>query len=138
MIEMVLSRIEMRENNDQVVIYLKEKDGERRFPIIIGIHEAAEIRRKVHKIQTQRPLTHDLVRNVLRELDAKLEHVVIDALKDATFYAKLQVRKDGELKAVDARSSDAIALAIAEEVPIYVNEEVLEEVSRTDSTTDEL
>lgn len=137
MIQMVLSRIVMRENNDQVVIFLKEKEGVRTLPIIIGRNEALEIRRKVLHVATPRPLTHDLVRNVLKELDAHLDHILIDTLKDATFYAKLFVRRNGEMKRVDARSSDAIALAAAEGVPIYVNDEVLEEVCRADQASRE-
>lgn len=132
MIKMALSRIVMRENNEQVVIFLREEDGDRVFPIIIGVHEAIEIKRKVLHVETARPLTHDLVRNILRELDASLDHIVIDTLKDATFFAKLLVRRNGDIKRIDARSSDAIALAVAEGVPIYVEEEVLDEVCKPD------
>lgn len=136
MIEMALSRIVMRENNEQVVIFLKEADGERVFPIIIGLHEAFEIKRKVLHVETARPLTHDLVRNILRELDATLDYILIDTLKDATFYAKLQVCRNGDVKRIDARSSDAIALAVAEGVPIYVEEAVMDEVCKADTPDD--
>ncbi len=128
MIEMVLSRILIRENNDQQVIYLKEKGGERAFPIIIGVFEAVEINRKITDVETPRPMTHDLVRNVLAGLDATLERVVVDELKDATFYAKLHVERDGETVRIDSRPSDAIALAVAAKCPIFVEEKVLDDL----------
>jgi len=128
MIEMSLARILIRENSDQQVIFLKEKDGERSFPIIIGMFEAFEINRKITDIETPRPMTHDLVRNVLKGLDAKLERVVVDALREATFYAKLFVRYNDRELLIDARPSDAIALAVAEKVPIFVEDSVLDEV----------
>lgn len=129
MIEMILARILIRENSDQQVIFLKEKQGERSFPIIIGMFEAFEINRKITDIETPRPMTHDLVRNILSGLNAKLDRVVVDALKDATFYAKLIVRHNDHELSIDSRPSDAIALAVAEKVPIFVEDSVLDEVS---------
>ena len=128
MIEMSLARILIRENSDQQVIFLKEKDGERSFPIIIGMFEAFEINRKITDIETPRPMTHDLVRNILSGLGAKLDRVIVDALKDATFYAKLLVNHNGQELLIDSRPSDAIALAVAEKVPIFVEDSVLDEV----------
>ncbi len=129
MIEMALSRIIIRESDDQQVIFLKEKEGERTFPIIIGMCEAVEINRKIMDVQMPRPMTHDLVRNVLKGVGCSLQRIVVDALKDATFYAKLHVQRNGEELKIDARPSDAIALAIAEKVPIFVEDDVLDEVS---------
>lgn len=129
MIEMALSRILIRENSDQQVIFLKEKEGERTFPIIIGMFEAFEINRKITAVDTPRPMTHDLVRNVLTGLNGTLRCVVVDELKDATFFAKLVVDHENDEIRIDSRPSDAIAIAVADGVPIYVEDAVLEEVS---------
>ena len=130
MIEVVLSKIVIRETNEQQVIFLKEKDGERSFPIIIGVSEAIEINRKITDVKTPRPMTHDLVRNVMRSLDAHLKFVVVDALKDATFYAKLHVGHDSKEVKIDARPSDAVAIAVAEKVPIFVDDSVFDELAK--------
>jgi len=125
---MGLSRILIRENDEQQVIFLKEKGGERTFPIIIGVFEAVEINRKITDMETVRPMTHDLVRAVYQGLEATLDRVVIDDLREATFYAKLHLTRAGTTVEVDSRPSDAIALAAAEKCPIFVDEKVLEEV----------
>ncbi len=129
LVEMALSRILIRENSDQQVIFLKEKGGEgRTFPIIIGVFEAVEINRKITEVETPRPMTHDLVRNILHGLGAELVRVVVDELKDSTFYAKLHLRHEGEEVVIDSRPSDAIAIAVAEKAPIFVEDAVLDEV----------
>ena len=129
-VEMELSRIIISEINDQQVIYLKEKDGDRTFPILIGIFEATSIDRRVKRYQAPRPLTHDLIVGVVRQLGAELQDVVISELKEHTYYALLRVLRDGELIEIDARPSDAIALAVTCDPPrpIYVAEEVLADV----------
>ena len=125
---MELSRIIISENADQQVIYLKEVDGERGFPIVIGIFEATSIDRRVKGMASPRPLTHDLLANVIDHLGGTLQDVLISELRDHTYYARLRIRSEGELIEVDSRPSDAIALAVSADVPIYVNEEVIEEV----------
>ena len=129
-VEMKLSRIIISEINDSQVIYLKEVDGERQFPILIGIFEATSIDRRVKQDRPPRPLTHDLVVNIVDAMGGALDSVVVSELKDHTYFAKLRVRLDGELIEIDSRPSDAIAVAVTCEphLPIYVSEDVLEDV----------
>jgi bifunctional DNase/RNase len=128
-IEMQLARIIISEIHDQQIIYLREVDGDRQFPIVIGIFEATSIDRRVKGYQTPRPLTHDLIVSMVDHLGGELDSVVISDLRDGTYFAELRVRRDGELVEIDARPSDAIAVAVtcSPPLPIYVNEEVLEE-----------
>jgi bifunctional DNase/RNase len=131
LVEVELARIVINETSDQQLIFLKEKGGERWFPIVIGVFEAIEINRKITDIRTPRPMTHDLLRNMLVELGGHVDRVVVDALKDATFFAKLHVTQNGGREhRIDSRPSDAIAIAVAEKAPIFVDEEVLNEVAR--------
>ena len=129
-VQMCLSRIIISEINDQQVIYLKEVDGELMFPILIGIFEATSIDRRVKDHQSPRPLTHDLLVNSVEALGAELDSVVISELRDHTYYAKLRVRHEGELIEIDSRPSDAIAVAVTcdPQLPIYVSEDVLDDV----------
>lgn len=129
-VQMELSRIIISEINDKQVIYLKEVDGNRTFPIVIGIFEATSIDRRVKRFETPRPLTHDLIVSVIEHLGGEPQDVVISELKDQTYYARLRVRHEGELIEIDARPSDAIAVAVTCEpcLPIYVTEEVLNDV----------
>ena len=133
-VQMQLARIIISEISDNQVIYLREVDGDRQFPILIGIFEATSIDRRVKEDFTpQRPLTHDLIVTVAKQLGAKLESVVISELREHTYYAKLQLRNEsGELVEIDARPSDAIAVAVTLDppLPIYVAEEVLGEASK--------
>ena len=128
-IQMELRRIIINEVDDQQVIVLREVDGERSFPIVIGLFEATSIDRRVRGISTPRPLTHDLIVSTVDLLGAEVRDVVINDLKDQTYYAKLRLRKDGELIEIDCRPSDAVAIAVTAKVPLYVSEEVLGEVT---------
>ncbi|MGD9647990.1 MAG: bifunctional nuclease family protein [Pirellulales bacterium] len=129
-VPMQLSRIIISEINDQQVIYLKEVDGQRTFPILIGIFEATSIDRRVKGYASQRPLTHDLLVSLADHLGAEFQDVVISELRDHTYFARLRLRHEGELIEVDARPSDAIAVAVTCDppLPIYVAEEVLDDV----------
>ncbi len=127
-VRMDLARIVISDTSDQQIIVLQERAGKRQFPIVIGLTEAYAIDRRVKQIPTPRPLTHDLLANVIRDLDGDLEKIVIHDLRDHTFYAKLVIRHGGELLEVDSRPSDAIALGVASDVPIYVEEGVLRQV----------
>jgi len=127
-VQMELVRIIISEIGEQQVIYLKEVDGERTFPIVIGIFEATSIDRRVKGAQSPRPLTHDLLANVIEQLGGELQDVFINELREHTYFARLRIRRDGELTEIDSRPSDAIALAVTAKVPIYVAEDVLEEV----------
>jgi bifunctional DNase/RNase len=128
-VEMQLSRIIISEIHDQQIIYLREVDGDRQFSIVIGIFEATSIDRRVKGYQTPRPLTHDLIVSVVEQLGGELDSVVISDLREGTYFAELRVRNNGDLIEIDARPSDAIAVAVTCDppLPIYVNEEVLEE-----------
>jgi bifunctional DNase/RNase len=125
---MELKRIIISEIHEQQVITLKEVDGDRSFPIVIGIFEATSIDRRVKGITNPRPLTHDLVANTVDQLGGELQDVYINDLREHTYFAKLRVRQEGELIEIDCRPSDAIALAVTAKVPIYVAEDVLGEV----------
>lgn len=128
-IEMRLSRIIISEINENQVVFLQEVDGARQFPILIGIFEATSIDRRVKKIPRPRPLTHDLLVGIAETLGGELDSVLISELRDHTYFAHLRIRRDGELVEIDARPSDAIAVAVTCEppLPIYVTEQVLED-----------
>jgi uncharacterized protein len=127
-VQMELKRIIISEIHEQQVITLKEVDGDRSFPIVIGIFEATSIDRRVKGITNPRPLTHDLVANTVESLGGEVQDVFINDLREHTYFAKLRVRQEGELVEIDCRPSDAIALAVTAKVPIYVAEDVLGEV----------
>lgn len=128
-VQMQLSRIIISEINDQQVIYLKEVEGNRMFPILIGIFEATSIDRRVKNIVPPRPLTHDLIVAVVEQMGGEVQDIVISDLQEHTYFAKLRVRKDGELVEIDCRPSDAIAVAVTAKVPIWVAEDVLAETA---------
>lgn len=131
---MQLARIIISEISENQVIYLKEVDGERQFPIVIGLCEARSIDRRVKDpALPPRPLTHDLICSVAEALGAEIDCVVISDLRDSTYYAALRLRKDHEYLDIDARPSDAIAVAVTFSpcLPIYVSEEVLEQATQS-------
>lgn len=108
------------------ILILSEVDGSRQFPIYIGFHEMDALDRAIHRKMAPRPLTHDLILNVIESMGGELERVIVDDLRDETFYGKLGVRiKDGEEVLVDSRPSDAIVLAARQGAPIFVAEHVL-------------
>jgi uncharacterized protein len=127
-VQMELKRIIISEVHEQQVILLREVEGERSFHIMIGIFEATSIDRRVKGTPSPRPLTHDLVASVIEHMGGELRDIYISELRDHTYFAKLRIRLNGEMVEVDSRPSDAIALAVTAKVPIYVAEEVLEEV----------
>ena len=127
-VQMELVTIIISEIGDQQVVYLKETEGDRSFPIVIGLFEATSIDRRVKGIESPRPLTHDLLADVIEKLGGELQDVFISELREHTYFARLRVRRDGELTEIDSRPSDAIALAVTVNAPIYVAEEVLDEV----------
>lgn len=127
MIEMELFRIRIDDKRREQVIMLREKNGERVLPIVIGINEADAIRLKVSGVELPRPLTHDLLRSTITELGAELERIVIHDLRQGTFFAKLVLKtRDGQGREVDARPSDAIALALRAGAPILAEESLLD------------
>jgi hypothetical protein len=124
-----LIRIMITETGDHQVIVLKEAGGERTFPIVIGFFEAAAIDRRIKGHMMPRPMTHDLLGSVIEAMGGRLAKVVVTDLKDHTFYASLVIDRKGEEVLVDARPSDAIALAVAGSTPIFVEDHVLNEVA---------
>jgi len=107
------------------VVVLKETAGNGVLPIWVGIYEANEIALEIEKVQTPRPMTHDLLKNVLTGLNVHVQRVVVCDLKDDTFYALIWVERDGQMMTIDSRPSDALALALRVDCPIFVDEEVL-------------
>ena len=127
-VQVELKRIIITEASDQQVIYLKEVNGERAFPIVIGLTEALAIDRRLKGQPTPRPQTHELLSSVIEKLDGRLERIVINDLQDHTFFARLVIRQNGKTVEIDSRPSDAIALGVSNNVPIFVAEHVLDEV----------
>ncbi len=127
LVPMELARIIISEINDQQVVFLRELNGERSLPILIGIFEATSIDRRVQGLAPPRPLTHDLLKSAIVELGGEVQDVVITRLKDHTYFAVIRLRKNGELIELDSRPSDAIALSVHFDpnIPILVEEEVL-------------
>ena len=128
--EAELSRIIINEASDQQIIVLKERHGPRSFPIVIGIVEIFAIDRRLKGINPPRPLTHDLLASVIEGLGARVEKIVINDLRNHTFYAKILLTLDGRTVEIDSRPSDAIALSTATNAPIYVAEHVFESASQ--------
>ncbi|NQT21151.1 MAG: bifunctional nuclease family protein [Planctomycetes bacterium] len=137
MVPTTLSRILITQTSDQQVIWLKEQNGDRTFPIVIGIFEAYAISRKLNDEAIERPLTHDLLASVLGHLDVGVERIVVTALKHTTFYANIILQRNGESITVDARPSDAIALAVRVGAPIFVEEEVFDLVGKPEAPPEE-
>jgi len=127
-----LSRIITKDLDAEQVIYLKEVGGTRGFPMLIGEFEAKTIERRVKGFVPPRPLTHDLIVSIVEHLGGQLQDVVITELKDQTYYARLRIRHNGELIAVDCRPSDAIAVSLCcnPRLPLYIEEDVLNDVLR--------
>lgn len=131
--ELVLSKIKVDETRNEQVIVLKEKEGTRFLPVVIGIAEVNAIKLKLSGIKPPRPLTHDLLVSVIESLGAKLQKVVIDRLENNTFYAKLYLSTPPNKEIlIDARPSDSVALALRGGVPIFVEEAVLQEAGVTE------
>ena len=132
-VQMELSRIFIRELEDLQIIELREVDGERSFPIVVGIHEAFAIERRVKGVPVTRPQSHELMDSILHTLGGTLKRVVIHELEEGTFYAMLCISQGDREVQIDARPSDAIALGVARSVPIMVSQQVLDQVEQDDS-----
>lgn len=129
MVECELRTIIIHENADQQFIYLREKQGSRQFPIVIAITEALAIDRFVKEERLSRPQTHELLHATIGALEGEVARVEVTQLKHGTFYANLVLHRHGVEIEIDARPSDAIALAVRSGAPIYVAEAVLDEVA---------
>ncbi len=124
-VEMKIRGLMVDPNTQQPIVILKDMTGNTVLPIWVGLFEASAIALEVEKASTPRPMTHDLLRNMIHGLDAKVERVVVSELKEDTFFAVIWLRQKGEVVTVDARPSDALALALRSDCPIFVSEEVL-------------
>ncbi len=126
MLEMTIDSIRVSPMNYQRVVILKEKDADRYLPIWIGPAEADAIAVKLQDLSVPRPLTHDLLRTVIDTLGGSVQHILVSDLHNDTFYAKISIQTNGTTKEIDCRPSDAVALAVRAQVPIFVDESVLE------------
>lgn len=128
MIEMELNKIVIDEKRHDQLIVLKEKDGDRILPIVIGLNEASAIKLKISGVEPPRPQTHDLLYTAITDLEAHIEKIVIDRLEENTFHAKLVIKTNsGTTKIIDSRPSDCIALAVRAKSPIFVEDEVIKQ-----------
>jgi uncharacterized protein len=126
MLEMELNKIVIDEKRHDQLIVLKEKDGERILPIVIGLSEASAIKLKISGFNPPRPMTHDLLHTAIENLEASIEKIIIDKLEENTFHAKILLKtKSGEIKTIDARPSDSIALAVRARAPIFVEDDII-------------
>ena len=128
MLEMELNKIVIDEKRHDQLIVLKEKNGTRLLPIVIGLAEASAIKLKISGFQPPRPLTHDLLHSTIENLEASIEKIIIDKMEENTFHAKLVLKtQSGQSKIIDARPSDSIALAVRARAPIFVEDSVLKQ-----------
>ena len=135
-IEMAIKGLMVDPITNMPIIILRDRDGQRVLPIWVGIFEANAIALQMENVSTPRPMTHDLLRNVIEDLKGQVTKVLISDLKDNTFYALIYVDVAGELVAIDARPSDAIALALRTQAPIFVEESVIDNAKGIDFGTE--
>ena len=136
LIEMTIKGLMVDPITNMPIVILKDKDGDRVLPIWVGIFEANAIALQIENIATPRPMTHDLLRNIINDLDGQVVRVVVSDLKDNTFYAIIHMTVKGEPVVVDARPSDAIALALRTRSPILVEETVIDNAKTVDFATE--
>jgi uncharacterized protein len=129
MIEMELTGVRVELPTNQPIVLLRERSGERYLPIWIGAAEAAAIALSLQGVVTPRPMTHDLLKTILEDLSVEVQRIIVTELRDSTFYASIQMQKGTDALEVSSRPSDAIALAVRMSVPIFANEDVLEEAA---------
>ena len=135
-IEMTIKGLMVDPVTNTPIVLLSAKEGERVLPIWVGIFEANAIALQVENISTPRPMTHDLLRNIIQDLEGTVQRIVISDLQDNTFFALIYVRINGETLAIDARPSDAIALALRTKAPIFVEDTVIANAKPFDPSTD--
>jgi bifunctional DNase/RNase len=135
-IEMSIKGLMVDPITNMPIVILRDKDGQKVLPIWVGIFEANAIALQIENISTPRPMTHDLLRNVIADLKATVQKVVVCDLQENTFYALIYLGLNGDTVAIDARPSDAIALALRTRAPIFVEETVIDNAKTVDFTTD--
>ncbi|MGB6431733.1 MAG: bifunctional nuclease family protein [Candidatus Acidiferrales bacterium] len=124
-VEMKIRGLMMDPVTNMPIVVLKDAHGSAVLPVWVGIYEANAIALEIEKVQTPRPMTHDLLRNVLLGLNVRVQKVVVNDLRDDTFYALIWIERDGRIMSIDSRPSDALALALRVDCPIFVEDEVL-------------
>jgi bifunctional DNase/RNase len=137
-VEMKIRGLMMDPVTNMPIVVLKDLNGNTILPIWVGIYEANAIALEIEKVSTPRPMTHDLIKILLLGLGTGIRKVVVSELKDDTFYAVIWLDKDGELISVDSRPSDALALALRLDCPIYVDESVLKSSKRSNAAADKV
>ncbi len=137
LVEMFIKGLMIDPVTNMPIVILRDEAGERTLPIWVGPVEANAIAMQVENVAPPRPMTHDLVRNLLADLGATLQRVVISDLRDGTYYAYLQLNRDGEVLFVDARPSDALALSLRSKAPVFVERAVMDRSSSVDAATNE-
>ena len=135
-IEMTIKGLMVDPITNMPIVILRDKDGQKVLPIWVGMSEANAIALQIENIATPRPMTHDLLRNVIHDLNATVRKIVVCDLQDNTFYALIYLTIGGETLAIDARPSDAIALALRTRAPIFVEETVIDNAKTVDFTTE--
>ena len=134
LIEMTIKGLMVDPITNTPIVLLRDVEGDRVLPIWVGVFEANAIAVQIENVSSPRPMTHDLLRNVIADLKGTVERVVVTDLKDNTFYAVIYLRVSGEIVAIDARPSDAIALALRTKASIFVDEVVIEQARTTDAS----
>ena len=132
MVEMKVDGLTLDPLTNMPIIILKDLEGNRALPIWVGFFEANAIALEIEKIATPRPMTHDLMKNLISDMKAEINHILVSELKDNTFYAVINMISGGNTLKIDSRPSDAIALALRAKAPIYVNETVIEAAKNLD------
>lgn len=135
-VEMKIRGLMMDPVSNMPIVILKDVGGESVLPIWVGVYEANAIALEIEKVATPRPMTHDLIKNVLTGLDASIHKVVVTELRDDTFYAVIWMQKDGNVISIDSRPSDALALALRVDCPIFVEDEVLKNSKQAGNLSD--
>ena len=131
-IEMTIKGLMVDPITNMPIVILRDKDGQKVLPIWVGVFEANAIALQIENVTTPRPMTHDLLKNVIQDLRGTINKIVVSELKENTFYALIYVSVNGEVMAVDARPSDAIALALRARAPIFVEETVIDHAKTAD------
>ncbi len=133
-IEMTIKGLMVDPVTNMPIVILRDEAGDRVLPIWVGIFEANAIALQIENVAAPRPMTHDLLRNVIQDLDGAVQKVVVSELKENTFFAVIHLTVRGEAVLIDARPSDAIALALRTKAPIYVEEDVIDNAKTLDGT----
>lgn len=135
-VEMKIRGLMMDPVTNMPIVVLKDVGSEAVLPIWVGVYEANAIALEIEKVTTPRPMTHDLIKNLLTGLDTHVHKVVVSELRDDTFFALIWMERDGKVISIDSRPSDALALALRLDCPIYVDEEVLKHSKQASASAD--